>query len=177
MNNIFFGDERRRFTWNDLGDIDLGRGALGGEMPVVLYRLMQYTLIDVISEELGQEKANEFVRSAGRLAGEEFAKNILNLTLGFDDFLAHLQEQLKLLKVGILRMEEFDTESGEIVLTVEEDLDCSGLPVTGETVCVYDEGFLDGILFSYTGKRYNVKEIDCWATGDRVCRFRGALAE
>ena len=55
--------------------------------------------------------------------------------------------------------------------TVGEDLDCSGLPVTGETVCNYDEGFLAGILKVYTKKDYVVTEVDCWATGSRVCRF------
>ncbi|MCK5055523.1 MAG: 4-vinyl reductase, partial [Candidatus Aminicenantes bacterium] len=28
-----------------------------------------------------------------------------------------------------------------------------------------------GILEAYTGKAFRVKEIDCWASGDRVCRF------
>ena len=70
-------------------------------------------------------------------------------------------------------MEHFHEESGEIVLTVGEDLDCSGLPVTGEEVCTYDEGFLAGILEAYTGSEYHVREIDCWANGNRTCRFRG----
>ena len=56
-------------------------------------------------------------------------------------------------------------------LTVSEDLDCSGLPIYGETVCNYDEGFIAGIFYVYTGKEFNVKEIDCWSTGDRTCRF------
>ena len=56
-------------------------------------------------------------------------------------------------------------------LTVSEDLDCSGLPSTDEVVCHYDEGFIAGILNAYTGKSFTAKEIDCWASGDRVCRF------
>jgi predicted hydrocarbon binding protein len=54
---------------------------------------------------------------------------------------------------------------------VSEDLDCSGLPVYGETVCDFDEGFIAGIFHVYTGKEFIVKEIDCWSTGDRTCRF------
>jgi predicted hydrocarbon binding protein len=146
-------------------------------MPVVLYRLMQFTLLDVLGEEFGKEKANDFFRQAGYLAGSEFAKNGLDLTLGFDGFVAHLQEQLKLLTVGILRMERYDAETGEIILTVAEDLDCSGLPITGEAVCVYDEGFLSGVLTTYSGKNYKVIETDCWATGDRVCRFKGTITQ
>ena len=175
MDNIFQMGSRRDFDWSQLGDIEASRGDLGKEMPVILYRLMQYTMIDVLSKDFGAVKANDYLRSAGYLAGYEFAKNALDTTLDFNAFISHLQEQFKLLKVGILRVEFFEPESGEIILTVSEDLDCSGLPITGEAVCVYDEGFLAGILFVYTGKKYNVTETDCWATGDRVCRFRGVV--
>ena len=64
-----------------------------------------------------------------------------------------------------------------MILTVSEDADCSGLPLLGETVCNYDEGFIGGILSAYTGKEYTATEIDCWATGDRVCRFRAEMNE
>ena len=164
---------RRPFTWNHLGEVKIGRENLGEELPVVVYRLMQYTLQDVLSSEYGQEKAHSHFRAAGHLAGVEFSRNVLNLNQDFDSFISHLQEKLKVLKIGILRVEFSDTDTGEIVLTMGEDLDCSGLPVTNETVCVYDEGFLAGIMEMYTGKKYTVNEIDCWASGARTCRFQG----
>lgn len=173
MENVFKKTVKKDFVWENLGDITHGRGDLGEEMPVVVYRLMQYTLLDILSNEFGLERANKFFWSAGHLAGTEFAKNVLNMELDFNSFISHLQEKLKDLKIGILRMESFNPENGEITLTVGEDLDCSGLPVTNENVCVYDEGFISGILEKYTGNKYNVKEIDCWASGDRVCRFKG----
>jgi len=171
--NVFKDDARKAFKWDSLGDIKNGRGDLGEEMPVVVYRLMQFTLLDALSSEMGLEKANHYFRNAGFLAGTEFAKNVLDLGLDFDAFISHIQEALRTLKIGILRMEFFNPEDGEIILTVAEDLDCSGLPITNESVCVYDEGFISGILETYTGKKYNVRETDCWATGDRVCRFKG----
>ncbi len=163
------------FTWESLGDIPEGRGTMGEEMPVLVYRLMQYTMLDVLTKAHGAGPANQYFRQAGHLAGVEFAKHVLDLQLEVDAFLASLQKSLKELKIGILRMEAFDQATGEIVLTVEEDLDCSGIPVTDETVCYYDEGFIAGILQTYTGKNYNVREIDCWATGGRVCRFQGVV--
>ena len=51
------------------------------------------------------------------------------------------------------------------------DAGCSGLPVTGETVCEFDEGFIAGIFHEFTGREFAVREVDCWASGDRVCRF------
>jgi len=172
--NVFKEDSRKAFEWDSLGDIRHGRGDLGEEMPVIVYRLMQFTLLDALSTDMGLNKANEYFRTAGYKAGTEFANHVLDLTLGFDGFISHLQEALKLLKIGILRMEHFNPENGEIVLTVAEDLDCSGLPITNESVCIYDEGFISGILEAYTGQKYKVRETDCWATGDRVCRFKGA---
>ncbi|MDR0906890.1 MAG: 4-vinyl reductase [Oscillospiraceae bacterium] len=174
MDNIFKSTPaHNEFTWDNLGDIKQGRGDLGEDMPVLVYRLMQYTMLDVLSKEFGLDRANEFFRAAGHLAGSEFSKNALDLTVEFPVFVSNLQEALKELRIGILRMELFDAESGEITLTVGQDLDCSGLPVTNENVCTYDEGFISGILEAYTGKAYDVREIDCWANGDRVCRFRG----
>ena len=79
---------------------------------------------------------------------------------------------LKKLKIGILRIEEADLEKMKFTLTVAEDLDCSGLPASDETICTYDEGFISGLLSEYTGKNFSAKEVDCWCSGDRVCRFK-----
>ncbi len=162
------------FAWENLGDIKSGRQELGEEMPVLIYRLMQYTMLDVLSKAYGNETANLHFREAGYLAGTAFAAHALDIQADLNTFLASLQSKLKELKIGILRMENFD-EAGNMVLTVGEDLDCSGIPITDETVCYYDEGFIAGILEVYTGKKYDVREIDCWANGDRVCRFRGMV--
>ncbi|MDR0381272.1 MAG: 4-vinyl reductase [Oscillospiraceae bacterium] len=178
MRNVFENNSpHAHFSWDNLGDIAGGRGDLGEEMPVLVYRLMQYTMLDVLSQALGLEKANEFFRAAGHLAGTEFAKNSLDLRLDFDGFFSVFQKSLKEMKIGILRMESFDADTGTILLTIGQDLDCSGLPVTYENVCVYDEGFLSGVLEVYTGQKYAVREVDCWASGDRVCRFEAVVAE
>jgi len=173
MENIFMPKkDHSNFSWDNLGNVKEGRGELGEEMPVLVYRLMQFTMLDILAREFGREKANDYIRQAGFLAGTEFTKNVMDLSLPLDKFIASLQKTLKDLKVGILRIESANSDASEIILTVGEDLDCSGLPVTDETVCDYDEGFISGILGAYTGKKYTVKEIDCWANGDRVCRFK-----
>lgn len=174
MDNVFkrsAGEGFNVFKWENLGDIKEGRGVLGEDMPVLVYRLMQFTMLDILTREYGLDKANELFRDAGHLAGTEFAKAVFDLTVDLDTFVANLQTALEEYKIGILRMEAFDPETGNLILTVSEDLDCSGLPVFDETVCYYDEGFIAGILKTYTGTDYNVREIDCWASGDRTCRF------
>lgn len=165
------------FHWQDLGDIALGRPNLGNSTHVAVYRLMQYTMREVLSTRYGSETASDVLRAAGKLAGTEFCRNVLTTDLDFNGFIAELQDQLRKLNVGILRVEKADLEKLELVLTVSEDLDCSGLPVTDEAVCEYDEGFIAGVLQVYTGKEFQVREVDCWATGERTCRFVAKLAE
>jgi uncharacterized protein len=159
------------FKWEDLGDLSEGRPNLGPETSVLVYRLMQYTFKDVFSKELGKQKTVELFVKAGTLAGQEFCENVLDTSMPFSEFIADLKEKLISLKVGVLMVEEADAKKLQFVLTVSEDLDCSGLPIFGETVCDYDEGFIAGILEEYTGKKFTAKEVDCWATGDRTCRF------
>lgn len=159
------------FGWDRFGDISAGRQKLGANMPVLVYRLMQYTLKDAMLETMGAEKADELFRAAGWKAGHAFAKNLLNLNVDFDAFVAEMESKLKEYGIGLMRVETSDIENLTMTLSIAEDLDCSGLPVTGNVVCVYDEGFIAGILNAYTGKTFSVVEVDCWATGDRTCRF------
>lgn len=154
-----------------------GRENLGAELPVAIYRLLEYSLREELTERFGKDEQIRIFRSAGYRAGEYFAKKYLDLSLGLSEFTAQLQDRIQALKIGILRIEKLDENTGSIILTVSEDADCSGLPIFGETVCNYDEGFLSGILSSYTGKTYHTVEINCWATGDRVCRFQAEATD
>lgn len=151
------------------------RGNLGDQLPVMVYRLLEYSLKDELIKRFGKDTQIDIFRNAGRKAGEYFAGQFLNMNQPLNKFVGELQDRMQEMKIGVLRIEDVDEESGRIILTVSEDADCSGLPVLGETVCNYDEGFISGILSLYSGKPYHAIEIDCWATGDRVCRFRAEV--
>ena len=177
MFNLFPQEDENKFTWDSIGDVIDGRQNLGEEMPVFVYRLLQFTLKDELARRYGNETTVDIFRQAGELAGKEFANHLLDLSLPFNEFVSHLQKILEESKIGILRLERFDPATGEATLTVGEDLDCSGLPITGETVCNYDEGFLAGVLKVYTKRNYVVTEVDCWDTGSRVCRFEAKVKD
>ena len=159
------------FDWSLIGNLELGRPNLGPNIRLEVYRLMQYCLRDAIEEELGAEGTDKVLYKAGHLAGEHFFKQFLSEIEDFSAFVRELQTRLRDTGIGILRVEQADLETGTFVLTVSEDVDCSGLPEADEQICTYDEGFIAGLLDSFTGKKFFVKEIDCWATGDRTCRF------
>lgn len=168
MDENIFMKEKKPISFEDYLEYDENsRGNLGGELPVIVELAVRY----------GREEQVEIFRNAGRKAGEFFARKMLNLNQPLDQFVGELQKKMAEMKIGVLRIESVDEESGQIILTVSEDADCSGLPVLGETVCNYDEGFISGILSLYSGKKYVAVETDCWATGGRVCRFQADVRE
>jgi len=168
-----FREEREEtlFEWSMLGNVGEGRPNLGSSMDVNVYRLMQFTLRDVLIKEYSVEEADRIFYEAGENAGRVFYRKLLSDEDDFQQFLDKLQEILKTLKIGILRVEKADLENLNFTLTVAEDLDCSGLPVSEETICTYDEGFLSGLFGELMGRRFSAREVDCWCSGDRVCRF------
>ena len=139
--NIFL-KEMKELQFEDYFKYDAKcRGNLGDELPVMVYRMLEYSLKDELKNRFGKEVQIEVFRSAGRKAREYFAKNMLDLDVPLDQFVNELQKKMQELKIGVLRIEDVNEETGKIILTVAEDADCSGLPVLGETVCNYDDSF------------------------------------
>ena len=159
------------FDWELLGNIGVGRPNLGPLVGVATYRLMQYSFRDVLERRYGSEVADEIFREAGKLAGAEYARNVIGDQEDFPAFVKSVQDALRNSKIGVVRIEEASPDARRFVLTVSEDLDCSGLPELGYEVCAYDEGFIAALFESHTGVTFDVSEIDCWCTGDRTCRF------
>lgn len=168
-------ERKYKFNWELIGDIALGRPNLGATTSVEMYRLMEYTFRDVLEQGLGSLETDRVFFQAGKLAGIHFYHQYFRTMDDFNLFVKSLQQTLKNMGVGILRVEKADMDKGLLVLTVSEDLDCSGLPDLNEEVCKYDEGFIAGLLESFTGRPFKVKEVDCWCTGDRTCRFIAEL--
>lgn len=164
-------NRKYQFSWELLGDLELGRPNLGNHTRLEVYRLMQFTFRDVIEHKFGTEVANTVFYEAGKLAGSAFYQHVMGQVNDLHDFVRQLQRTLREMGIGILRVEKADAERGEFVLTVSEDLDCSGLPELGHGVCTYDEGFIAALMENFSGQEFEVKEVDCWCTGDRTCRF------
>jgi predicted hydrocarbon binding protein len=159
------------FSWDLIGDIKEGRPNLGTDVDLELYRLMQFTLRDTIEQLHGTEEADHIFREAGKVAGKYFYEKYIHPVSSVDEFVSKTQKLLKEKKLGILRVEEALLDQGKILLTVDEDLDCSGLPELDYETCIYDEGFIAALFQSFTQQVWSAKEIDCWCTGARTCRF------
>ena len=162
-----------RFLWDQTigADMKSARPSLGENTSLEVYRLFQFTLRDILEQHYGTEMADSLFKEAGVLAGSSFFDHYLKESKDLNELVNEIQKMFVKLGMGIFRVEAADPENGHFIFTVDEDLDCSGLPDNAEEICVYDEGFIQGILESFTKKNFNVKEIDCWCTGARTCRF------
>ncbi len=159
------------FTWELLGDLAEGRPNLGPMMRVEAYRLMQFTLRDRLEAEFGTAKMATLFYDAGFTAGGWFMDHVVGPCADLSALVARLQQALVVMGIGVLRVEKADATGAEIILTMSEDLDCSGMPELGRASCKYDEGFIAALLSRFSGHRYTVQEVDCWTNGARTCRF------
>lgn len=169
-------ERKYKFNWDVISNnVDVARPMLGATTRVEIYRLFQYTLRDVLEQYYGSAQADNLLREAGVMAGTEFFSKFCKDATDLNSLFKAVQDNFKELGIGIFRVETVDTETMRFTVTVDEDLDCSGLPDTDEQICVYDEGFIQGILESFTGKDFSVEEVDCWCAGSRTCRFNAAM--
>jgi predicted hydrocarbon binding protein len=160
------------FTWDVIGaDLEVARPSMGTTLHVEMYRLLQFTMRDVLEQRYGTEVVDDLFFDAGVLAGKSFFDRYLRDASDVNTLVKTIQNKFQDLGVGIFRVEMADAQGKSFTFVVDEDLDCSGLPDTMDHICVYDEGFIKGILDSYTSSDYRVKEIDCWCSGARTCRF------
>lgn len=160
------------FDWDTIiGDMSTARKSLGPTTRVEAYRLFQFCLRDILERHYGTERADALFREAGVLAGTAFFRRFCAEAKTVGELVKTLQDKFKEYGIGILRVEKSDLENLAFTLTVDEDLDCSGMQDTHDVICVYDEGLIQGILQEFTGKGFEVREVDCWCTGERTCRF------
>lgn len=166
------------FSWDStIGcNMDVARPSLGPTTRVEVYRLFQFALKDILEQNFGAEKADDIFREAGVLAGKNFYDQFLSSATDVNSLVNLVRDSFSSLGIGIFRLEVMDIDNLNFTFTVDEDLDCSGMPDTSDVVCVYDEGFIQGILEKFSGKVFKVREVDCWCTGERTCRFDAKLA-
>ena len=68
-------------------------------------------------------------------------------------------------------------EKDGIHFSVYDCFECSHLPDIGRTVCRFDEGFVTTLLKSKLKQDFQVKEIECYASGFDHCRFQVKILE
>ena len=110
---------------------------------------------------------DEMLRETGHDIGNQISKELGN-TNG---------EMLETLNVIAKFWAENDMGTLEIqkkrplVIRIESNYDCSGVPDVGRPLCAMDEGIMEAILSKRTGKKWKVREFVCHGTGHDHCLF------
>ncbi len=147
------------------------RPNLGNQIHLATYRMLHSSMRSALNGHFGARKVKLLLHEAGEIAGKELCLNLLDTRQDFYHFLSQLQHTLIELKIGILRIEKSDLEMLKFQFVIAEDLDNPKYPGPDFTYCDYEEGFITGIMTAYTNKEFTVKKVDCWTTGNRVCRY------
>ncbi|MHA1521787.1 MAG: V4R domain-containing protein [Promethearchaeota archaeon] len=104
--------------------------------------------------------------------GQTLGKNFENMFISKEEgaLMEELTEFWKQNGFGHIDELKFGTDT--ITFNVYECFECSHLPVLGHPVCKLDEGFLTTLFESKFQKLYEVKELECFATGKDYCKFQ-----
>ena len=87
-------DRKYIFDWSLLGDIELGRPNLGRNTRLEVYRLMQFTIRDVLEQRLGSQEADKIFYEAGKLAGKHFYEHFLTGAEDLNSYIVLMQDNL-----------------------------------------------------------------------------------
>ena len=127
---------------------------------VSLHRLTQRKVLEVLIRGYGKKKGVEMLCEAGLLAGVKLVRKALGQGADFRRFAAFLQEDLADQRIGVLRIESFDPDAGNLVMHVIKGIGNDGVPESDKAIFVYDEGFIHGVLAgiqrAYPDKRYAI---------------------
>jgi hypothetical protein len=89
-----------QFSWDLLGDIELGRPNLGQSTRLEVYRLMQFSFRDILEQRYGADEADRIFYDSGFLAGTQFYDNLIGPQGDINEFVKKLQTVLKELGVA-----------------------------------------------------------------------------
>lgn len=173
MDNVFARKQNPVSAWDKLDKARDGRGNLGPDVPIEVFRAYTYTLADYLTDTMGAQECDTFLHGLGYRSGALVVRTKLDATLPPHEFFNQLKTFLRDNRVGVFRMETYDAESGDFAFTLREDLNYSGLTPTDAVSFSYDEGYFEGVMEVYTGTSYSVHHADSWLDEGFVCRFKG----
>ena len=101
MKNVFLDSMKEESLETFLDYDNNGRENLGEELPVFVYRMLEYSLKMELEKRYDKDTQVEIFRGAGRMAGEYFAEHFLNINQPLDFFVSQLQEKMQEFKMGV----------------------------------------------------------------------------
>ena len=165
------------FNWDIIGDLQEGRPNLGGQVNLILYRVMQYTFHEIAVKQFGNDESNRLFYEAGNIAGRFFFDNFLvkDKDLPLDSFLEKLRAVLDENCIRFLRIDSVNEAAGEFAISVAAGFEGDALDAIKLADCDYDNGFVEGVLFKYAGKDFKAKGVNTRAVQDIIPKLGAGL--
>lgn len=110
---------------------------------------------------------DSMLREVGRDIGAQMAEN-LGGKAELDAVIENLAKLWEENKMGVV---EKHRES-PLVLRIDGNYDCTGVPDVGKPLCALDEGIMEGVLSNSVGGDWEVREFTCHGTGHDHCLFK-----
>lgn len=89
--NVFLENKKELELADFMNYADGSRGNLGKDIPVTIYRLLEYSIREQLIRQFGKETQIQVFQDAGFRQVPFFAENMLNLKLPLNSFVAELQ--------------------------------------------------------------------------------------
>lgn len=158
------------FKITAIGDVKK-RVTLGSFVGVEMFRILRVSMVNIITDRIGEKEAREAIYLTGKAVGGEIAKTFLDGTTDLNGYVKKFTDLLAELKVALVKVISVDLKKGKAVIQVDECASCSGMPNIGETICYFEGGIIAGVLKFFFKKEVDVVETKCWAKGDNICEF------
>lgn len=105
------------------------------------------------------------LHEAGLKVGEALYEKVKDPDMS--TFLGNIANFWETHSLGSVEVKEFQP----LTISVEDCFECSGLPYLGRPACAFDSGILESLFSLYNNEEIKVKETQCYALGDKACRF------
>ncbi len=131
--------------------------------PFEFFRLIFHTLrISLLTQGVD---IDPILHEAGLKVGEALYEKVKDPNM--EIFLGNIASFWETHSLGSVEVKTLNP----LTISVQDCFECSGLPYLGRPACAFDSGILESLFSLYKEEEAKVKETECYALGDKACRF------
>jgi uncharacterized protein len=131
--------------------------------PFEFFRLIFHTLrISLLTQGVD---IDPILHEAGLKVGEALYEKVKDPDMA--NFLGNIADFWETHSLGSVEVKNLNP----LTISVQDCFECSGLPYLGRPACAFDSGILESLFSLYNEEEAKVKETECYALGDKACRF------
>jgi uncharacterized protein len=131
--------------------------------PFEFFRLIFHTLrISLLTQGVD---IDPILHEAGLKVGEALYEKVKDPDMA--NFLGNIADFWETHSLGSVDVKNLNP----LTISVQDCFECSGLPYLGRPACAFDSGILESLFSLYNEEEVKVKETECYALGDKACRF------